>query len=48
MLVKIKEILTKIYFGMPHQTFGANLYYFHPIYRLYFWLKFSLLKVSRQ
>ena len=29
MLVKIKEILTEMYFHMPCQTFNANLCYLH-------------------
>ena len=35
MLVKIKEILKKMYFVHP-QTFSAILYYVHTIYRLIF------------
>ena len=48
MLVKIKEILTKLYFHMP-PNFQCQLYYLHTTYRLHFWPNFGPpSKVSRQ
>ena len=46
MLVKIKDVLAKMYFYMPCQTFGANLCYLHHNIQTSFWSKFILAKVS--
>ena len=41
MLVKIREILTKMYFHMPCQTFSANVCYLNHNIQTSFWSKFS-------
>ena len=41
MLVKIKEILTKMYFHMPCQTLVPIYATYITIYRLHFWSKIS-------
>ena len=41
MVVKVKEILTEMYFHDPCQIFSANLFYLHHNIQTSFWSKFS-------